>query len=293
VTSTRLLALGDADDLVELLRRNREFLIARPPRSRSALDLHTVSRRIYGRVMLNIGEFARLGQVSPRMLRHYDQLDLLRPERIDPDSGYRFYAVRQLERLHRIVALRDMGFGLEQIGQILTQEVSVEELRGMLRLRRAQIEQTVGEELDRLRRVEAHLRALEWRDRMELQEVVIKRTEPVRVAQASAAGLTHADIGAAFGRLMPQVVAHLGAVGARPGVSVAVYEDDGGVAPEGEIVLHAGFAIGDQEVPASATVRVVSLPVIEVASRSIAEATRGSWPRGRPSCAGSTTAATG
>jgi DNA-binding transcriptional MerR regulator len=216
--------------------------------------------------MLNIGEFARLGQVSPRMLRHYDQLDLLRPERIDPDSGYRFYAVRQLERLHRIVALRDMGFGLEQIGQILTQEVSVEELRGMLRLRRAQIEQTVGEELDRLRRVEAHLRALEWRDRMELQEVVIKRTEPVRVAQASAAGLTHADIGAAFGRLMPQVVAHLGAVGARPGVSVAVYEDDGGVAPEGEIVLHAGFAIGDQEVPASATVRVVSLPVVEVAS---------------------------
>src|SRR3974390_429871 len=110
--------------------------------------------------MLNIGEFARLGQVSPRMLRHYDEIGLLRPDRIDAATGYRYYHVRQLERLHRIVALRDMGFGLEQIAQVLSEEISVEELRGMLRLRRAQIEHTVGEEQDRLRRVEAHLRTL-------------------------------------------------------------------------------------------------------------------------------------
>ena len=216
--------------------------------------------------MLNIGEFARLGQVSPRMLRHYDELGLLTPDRIDSDSGYRFYSVRQLGRLHRIVALRDIGFGLEQIGQILTQDISVEELRGMLRLRRAQIEQTVGEEQERLRRVGAHLRALEWSDSMELEDVVIKRTQPIRVAQASANQLTHADIGAAFGRLLPQVIAHLETAGAKPGISVGVYEDDGGTAPEGEIVLHAGFAVGEQAVPASETVRVVDLPVIEVAA---------------------------
>ena len=59
--------------------------------------------------MLNIGEFARLGQVSPRMLPHYDELGLLTPERVDPGSGYRFYSVHQLARLHRIVALRDSG----------------------------------------------------------------------------------------------------------------------------------------------------------------------------------------
>jgi DNA-binding transcriptional MerR regulator len=216
--------------------------------------------------MLNIGEFARLAQVSPRMLRHYDELGLLTPERIDRDSGYRFYSVHQLGRLHRIVALRDIGFGLEQIRPILTQEVSVQELRGMLRLRRAQIEQLVGEERDRLRRVEAHLRALEWSDIMDLQDIVIKQTQPIRIAQASAGGLTHTEIGAAFGRLMPQVMAHLEAVGAKPGISVAVYEDDGGTAPEGEIVLHAGFAIGDQDVPRSDTVRVVNLPAIEVAA---------------------------
>lgn len=216
--------------------------------------------------MLNIGEFARLGQVSPRMLRHYDEIGLLRPERVDPTSGYRRYSVHQLDRLHRIVALRDIGFGLEQIRQVLDEAISVEELRGMLRLRRAQIEQAVGEEQERLHRVEAHLRALEWSDTVTLQDIVIKQTQPARVALASAGGLSHGDLGAAFGRLLPQVIAHLEAAAAKPGISVGVYGDDGGSVAEGEIVLHAGFDIGDQDVADSDTVRVVDLPVIEVAA---------------------------
>src|SRR5438046_10717211 len=96
--------------------------------------------------MLNIGEFARLGQVSPRMLRHYDELGLLKPEQVDPTNGYRLYAARQLGPLHRILALRDLGFTLDQIGDVLEEYPPVEQLRGMLRMRQAQIEQTVGEE---------------------------------------------------------------------------------------------------------------------------------------------------
>jgi DNA-binding transcriptional MerR regulator len=216
--------------------------------------------------MLNIGEFARLGQVSPRMLRHYDELGLLKPERVDPDSGYRYYSVYQLGSLHRIVALRDVGFGLDQIREALAEDVPVDQLRGMLRLRRAQLEQTVGEERERLRRVEAHIRALERTGTVEVQDIVIKQTQPIRVAEAVAVGLTHADIGPAFGRLLPQVLAHLEAVGAKPGISVACYEDEGGTVAEGEIVLHAGFDVGEQELPDSDTVRVVELPVLEVAA---------------------------
>ena len=87
--------------------------------------------------MLNIGEFARLGQVSPRMLRHYDKLGLLEPSRVDPQTGYRFYEVDQLRRLHRMLALRDLGFSLEQLRPLLDDEPSIDELRGMLRLRLA------------------------------------------------------------------------------------------------------------------------------------------------------------
>ncbi len=107
--------------------------------------------------MLNIGGFARLGQVSPRMLRHYNEIGLLEPEGVDPASGYRSYSVHQLGRLHRIVALRGMGFTLEQIRHVLAEDRPIDELRGMLRLRQAQIEQTVGEEQECLRQVAAHL----------------------------------------------------------------------------------------------------------------------------------------
>lgn len=52
--------------------------------------------------MLSIGDFARLGQVSVRMLRHYDGIGLLRPARVDAATGYRRYAVDQIARLNRI-----------------------------------------------------------------------------------------------------------------------------------------------------------------------------------------------
>jgi DNA-binding transcriptional MerR regulator len=137
--------------------------------------------------MLNIGEFARLGQVSPRMLRHYDEMGMLKPERVDPANGYRLYAAHQLGRLHRILALRDLGFSLEQIREVLDENPPVEQLRGMLRMRQAQIELTVSEEGERLRRVEAHLRALGGSDIMDVQDIVIKQTQPIRIAEAVAA----------------------------------------------------------------------------------------------------------
>jgi len=66
--------------------------------------------------------------------------------------------------LYRLLALRDLGFSLEQTRGLLDDALSVDQLQGMLRLRRAPVEQTVGEEVARLRRIEARLRALEGRD---------------------------------------------------------------------------------------------------------------------------------
>src|SRR2546422_378241 len=158
--------------------------------------------------MLNIGEFARLGQVSPRMLRHYDELGLLKPSRVDPQTDYRNYDVNQLGRLHRLLALRDLGFTLGQIRSMLDDEPSVEQLRGMLRLRHAQLAQNVADDEARLRRVEAHLLALEGNITMSSLDVAIKLTEPVRVAEASdtAPGFGSDNLGPVFERLIPQVL---------------------------------------------------------------------------------------
>jgi DNA-binding transcriptional MerR regulator len=215
--------------------------------------------------MLNIGEFARLGQVSPRMLRHYDQLGLLVPERVDPDTGYRSYGVQQLGRLHRLLALRDLGFTLEQIGDLLQDGLNVEQLRGMLLLRHAEVEQTVSEEQSRLRRVEAHLRAIEGSSTMEAKDVVIKQTQPLRVVEARgvAAGFGSEQIGPIFMRLAPKLIAHLQQAGAEPGVLIGYYDDP---ADDGSVGVHVAYAVGEQSVAAGEGIEVVDLPVIQVAS---------------------------
>jgi DNA-binding transcriptional MerR regulator len=214
--------------------------------------------------MLTIGAFAQIGQVSPRMLRHYDELGLLRPERVDPETGYRFYDISQLSRLHPLLALRDLGFSLEQIRGVLDDELSTDQLRGMLRLRRAQVEQVVGEEQARLRRIEARLRALEGRDQMLTQDIVVKSTQPLRVAEATgtAQGFGSENLGPVFGDLYPRVIAHLERAGARPGLCVAWYEES----DDGTVTVHAGFEINDQKVSSHDEVRVRQLPVVEVVS---------------------------
>jgi len=213
--------------------------------------------------MLTIGEFARLGQVSPRMLRHYDEIGVLRPERVDPGTGYRSYGVGQLARLHRLVALRDLGFGLEQIRPLLDDELGVEQLRGMLRLRHAQIAQVITDEHDRLRRVEAHLRALEGNPVN--HDIVIKHTQPLRIAEATAnaAGFGPEHLGPVFATLVPAVAGHLGSIGTAPGMAVAYYDEP---AEDGAVVVHCGFAVGDSAVADDAVITVVDLPVVEVAS---------------------------
>src|SRR3984957_10324881 len=215
--------------------------------------------------MLNIGEFARLGQVSPRMLRHYDETGLLKPREVDPQTGYRLYDVASLGRLHRLLALRDLGFTLEQIRPLLDDDLPVEQMRGMLRLGRAQIEQNVAAEQARLRRVEAHLRALEGSNTMQLQDVVIKQAESIRLAEAvgTAPGYGAENLGPLFTRLIPEVIEHLTRAGVKPGILVGHYE-----APldDGSVVLHAGFDIADQDVPSTEVVQVVDLPAVQVAS---------------------------
>jgi DNA-binding transcriptional MerR regulator/effector-binding domain-containing protein len=208
--------------------------------------------------MLTIGAFARLGQVSPRMLRHYDETGLLVPAVVDARTGYRFYDVGQLARLHRLLALRDLGFGLDQIGALLRDEVSTEELRGMLRLRQAEQSQQVADEQARLLRVEAHLRSLERSTAMSTLDVVVKTTDPVRVLAESAvaAGFGHDNMSPVFERVVPAVLARLD--GAQPGIMIAWYEEP---ADDGSVVVHAGFDVGSQRVAGA-----VDLPPIRVAS---------------------------
>ena len=133
--------------------------------------------------MFSIGEFARHGRVSVRMLRHYDAIGLLRPACVGAGTGYRFYQASQLAELNRVIALKDLGFTLQQVQEILEQKVSAAELRGMLKLRRAEIRAQIEAETARLARVEARLMTIEDEARVPADGVVVKRLAPVRVGE--------------------------------------------------------------------------------------------------------------
>ena len=128
--------------------------------------------------MFSIGEFSRIARVTPRQLRHYEELDLFKPERIDPETGYRFYSALQLPRLNRILALKELGLSLTQILRLLDANISAEEIRGMLTMRKAQIEQTLRDELERVRSIEARLWQIE--EQGELFDDVVLKAMPAR-----------------------------------------------------------------------------------------------------------------
>jgi len=124
--------------------------------------------------MFRIGEFAQIAQVSGRQLRFYDQLGLLRPVHTDAQTGYRYYSIRQLPRLNRILALKDLGFTLEQIGPLLEAEISVSELRGMLTIKRAQVEQSLRDEQVRLKHIESRIAQIDSLGALVDYDVVLK-----------------------------------------------------------------------------------------------------------------------
>lgn len=124
--------------------------------------------------MFRIGEFSLIAQVSGRLLRYYDEIGLLSPEYTDPQTGYRYYSARQLPRLNRILVLKDLGLALDQIARLLDQNASTDEMRGMLALRKAQIMQTMQEDLTRLQLVEARLDQLDTYGQVQDPDVVLK-----------------------------------------------------------------------------------------------------------------------
>ncbi|HYF62216.1 MAG TPA: MerR family transcriptional regulator [Herpetosiphonaceae bacterium] len=110
--------------------------------------------------MFTVGDFARLAQVSKRLLRYYDEIGLFKPGQIDEWTGYRFYRAEQMSDLNRILALKELGLSLDQIRQTLGDAVSTAELQGMLMLKKAEIEQQLRAELRRIQHIESRLQAI-------------------------------------------------------------------------------------------------------------------------------------
>ena len=130
--------------------------------------------------MLKIGDFSKLSRVSIRMLRHYDEIGLLHPVEIDPESGYRYYSENQLPVAGRITALKDMGFGLADIGEILDCHEEKAVMERHLQRKRAELLEQSRQMAYRLRLLDTALERLRKDETMQYN--VTLKTFPERYA---------------------------------------------------------------------------------------------------------------
>lgn len=131
--------------------------------------------------MFKIGEFARLNRVTVKTLRHYERLKLLTPYKVDNFSGYRYYSAQQIHTLNRILALKDLGFSLTEISELTKNNLSSEEMLGILKSRKSQIQTAINQELARIDKVNSLIKLFEQEGNV-MYDVSIKSISSMKVA---------------------------------------------------------------------------------------------------------------
>ena len=212
--------------------------------------------------MLKIGEFSKLSRISIRMLRHYDEIGLLRPVRIDAFTGYRYYGEDQLPLAGRIAALRDMGFGLSAISEVLACGGDALALERLLACRE-------GELLDHKQEVERQLRLLESlrrklrEEKKTMQYNVNLKTIPERNAACVRQILPRYDCEGTLWEILMRETAPLNLVDGDPCICCAVFHD--GEYKEADVDVEVQKSVKGSY-PDTEHVKFKALPAVTVAS---------------------------
>ena len=130
--------------------------------------------------LFRIGEMAKLFHMSMSTLRHYENIGLLKPEKVDQKNGHRYYSVRQFEVLNTIRYLRALDMPLSEIGDFLKNR-DVEKIEEKL-LRQKQAVAEKRRELLRIeRRIDNRLARLREAQDARLGEVLLRDAPACRV----------------------------------------------------------------------------------------------------------------
>lgn len=133
-----------------------------------------------GGELFRIGEVARLFHLSVSTLRHYERLGLVTPERVDPDTGYRYYSARQFEALNTVRYLRALDMPLEEISDFVHNR-DLDNIQAKLRQQRETVARKRAE-LERVqRKIDARLEQLEEARHCDLDYIRLVEATPCRI----------------------------------------------------------------------------------------------------------------
>ncbi|SHI84281.1 effector-binding domain-containing protein [Clostridium cavendishii DSM 21758] len=133
--------------------------------------------------MFKIGDFSKLNKISIKTLRYYDEIGLLKPTKIDTESGYRYYSANQILRLNKIVALKSLGFSLNEITEIISNDLSSDIVISMLNSKRLEIEENIEKEKAKISGLNLLMKQIQEDDSIMLKyDIVIKNIDSFKVA---------------------------------------------------------------------------------------------------------------
>ena len=155
-------------------------------------------------MMFRIGDFSKLSRVSVKALRFYDEMGLLKPTYVDRDTGYRYYSAKLLPRLNRILAFKELGLSLGEIGHLMKGDLPVDRVRELLHNRRAELARRIERERAQLAEVESWLAQIERAGRVPDYEVMVKHVAPRLVASVRDRLSSYADADDLFDELQSQ-----------------------------------------------------------------------------------------
>jgi len=216
--------------------------------------------------MFKIGEFSKIAQVSGRLLRYYDDIDLFKPRHTDPWTGYRYYIADQLPRLNRILALKELGLSLDQIKQLMENDISTDEIRKLYLERKAQLEQSLRDELARLQQVQLRLKLLDHQATDWMPDIVIKRVPAQPVLSYRDAHMTVERLYQLFDQLRQFAPHQLAEQSKYGSVFTVLYSDS--FTPEAAMDLEIGVMLNAERVKPltiadGITLTVRELPAVE------------------------------
>lgn len=212
--------------------------------------------------MLRIGDFSKLSRISIRMLRYYDEMGLLTPKTTDAFTGYRYYGEDQLPIAARIASLRDMGFGIAPIGEILRSCDDPAALAALLAVKRAEVRAEAEETQRRLLLLETAIDRLRKDKNMIHYDVTLK-TIPQRYVVSVRQVVPAYDQEHILWRLMMEETAPLNMKCAENCLSTAIFHDEGYKERDVDIEIQACVK---GTYPDTEHVKFKTVPPVEVAS---------------------------
>jgi len=189
------------------------------------MNMSSITHVWEGLLMIKIGDFSRLSRISIRMLRHYDSLGLLAPDCVDNYTGYRYYAPAQLQTAFRVTALKDMGFSLASIAEILKQYNDPQALKAFLMVKLEDVKEQESEVRNKINLIETAINRLRKDDQAMKYDVTLK-TLPQRYVASLRQTIASYD---QEGMLWQQLVQETGGrlQFDNPCNSMAVFHDEG------------------------------------------------------------------